>query len=566
MARRTKDTSPDPGPVSRSRVYTLYAVVVVVGAAVMAFEILTSRVIAPYFGSSVYTWGNLIGVILSAMALGYWLGGRLTHTHADGRLPAYLLWTAALLITPLPYFASFVAAALDKFSLPHPFNVLVALIVLCLVPAALLTAIFPIAAHRAADWEESVGKLTGKIGIASTAGSLAGTFLATLVLVNVEWLGTRRSLYLTGAAVLLCGVAMLFLSKNRKKASLPGAVAGLAAIVLQLAALKLVWWAVLPPLRPNERLIEERDTPYHTVRVVEIDAANPYDNLAGTVARLLRFSDPQGSQSGVFLELPDQVSAIAYTDLMFAPWAFADIRKVAIIGAGGGIITRDLLRALAPDAAREASVDVVDVDEYVFSAGERYFGYPRKDPRVKSHVEDGRMFFRRRAERYDLVALDAYTATGQIPEHLISREFLQEVKSHLNPGGVVAMNLYIYDPKEETLREASPKYLAVLKTFHQVFPPARTHVFATALWDQTWRNEPVLDTGNVVLIGVEGMGEILPDFTRLGARLTSFRGLRPLSAFAFALYSPNVTSAMRVAYEKAPILTDDFNPINVMGR
>jgi len=80
------------------RKYTLEIVVFITGAVVMALEIVGSRVLAPYVGTSIIVWTSLIGIILASLSLGYWLGGRIADKNPHRRLLARIILSAGLLI------------------------------------------------------------------------------------------------------------------------------------------------------------------------------------------------------------------------------------------------------------------------------------------------------------------------------------------------------------------------------------------------------------------------------------------------------------------------------------
>ncbi|MEP7209097.1 MAG: fused MFS/spermidine synthase [Casimicrobiaceae bacterium] len=125
-------------------------------------------------------------------------------------------------------------------------------------------------------------------------------------------------------------------------------------------------------------------------------------------------------------------------------------RRVLILGLGGGTLPRAM--ASLPSVT---DVDVVEIDPAVTRVAQRYFGF-EAGTRVRVHEGDGRVFVKRalrEGRRYDLVMLDAFDHE-YIPEHLLTREFLSEVKRLLPDGGVLAANTFsssrLYDHESAT--------------------------------------------------------------------------------------------------------------------
>lgn len=140
-----------------------------------------------------------------------------------------------------------------------------------------------------------------------------------------------------------------------------------------------------------------------------------------------------------------------YTRMMMAAlYLNPSPRRILIIGLGGGTLPRTLQKILPA-----ASIDAVEVDPAVVRVALKYFDFvPLRQTRI--FEEDGRVFVKRMGRqqaRYDLVMLDAFDHE-YIPEHLLTREFLREIKGLLSPHGVLAANTFassrLYDFESAT--------------------------------------------------------------------------------------------------------------------
>jgi len=127
--------------------------------------------------------------------------------------------------------------------------------------------------------------------------------------------------------------------------------------------------------------------------------------------------------------------------------------KILVIGLGGACLQR-YMRELMPGV----TVETAELDPAVVDVAKKYFGLVTDD-KQKVNVGDGRKFLEGSKDKYDLIILDAFSATS-IPYLLATREFLQTCKAHLNEGGAVAANLWV------TL----PEYQDMLKTYDAVYP------------------------------------------------------------------------------------------------
>ncbi len=190
----------------------------------------------------------------------------------------------------------------------------------------------------------------------------------------------------------------------------------------------------------------DRESRYYRIRVVDYPARD---------RRCLYFSRSRGVQSSMILSAPERLD-LEYSQAMVAALALHGApRDVLLIGLGGASIPKFLQKEF-PDLR----LDIVELDPDVVQVCQEYFEF-RGTPGVRVIVMDGRMYLKRAEKTYDVILLDAYAA-DHVPFHLTTKEFIELVKAHLKPGGVVASNLW-----EKAVNRF---YLAELKTYQTAFP------------------------------------------------------------------------------------------------
>src|SRR4051794_25623258 len=233
----------------------------VVGAGALGAEIAAVRLLAPYFGASTVIWANTIGVVLVALSVGYWLGGRLADRRPQLRGLCLLALSAATLLALVPFAASpllhVAVDALDQISAGAFLGSLFAVLVLVAVPVLLLGAVSPYALRLAVSTVEEAGTVAGRLYAVSTAGSLAGTLLSALVLIPA--IGTRRTFLVFALAIAV--VAVLGLRPVRRWALAPAGIAALIALPV----------GTLKAEADSGRVIYEAETEYQYARVLQRD-------------------------------------------------------------------------------------------------------------------------------------------------------------------------------------------------------------------------------------------------------------------------------------------------------
>jgi predicted membrane-bound spermidine synthase len=386
----------------------LGALVFGAGVGALATEITASRLIAPYFGSSTIVWANLIGIVLAALAIGYWLGGRLADRRPQPSLLGFIVLAAAVCVAAIPFvaqpFLDITVKGLDEVSAGAVIGSFLVVLLLFAPPVVLLGMVSPFAIRLGIASVATAGAVAGRFYALSTAGSLLGTFLPALVLIPA--IGTQRTFLVTAA---LLAVSACFLL-GRRYLLVAAALAALVAI---------------PPgaIKAEPGLLHEETSLYQYIQVVQRPDGR----------RLLYLNEGVAVHS---VWRRNSVLTGGYWDAVLAVPSLLrrPPRRIAILGNAAGTTAR-ALGVYYPKAA----VDGVEIDPSVTRVGRRYFGLG-DNPRLTVHSADARPFLRETDRRYDVIVVDAYHQP-YVPFYLATREFFRLVRERLTPGGIVVLNV-----------------------------------------------------------------------------------------------------------------------------
>ena len=237
-----------------------------------------------------------------------------------------------------------------------------------------------------------------------------------------------------------------------------------------------------------------------------------------------------GRQTCIDLQRPDRL-VFEYTQMMLgALYLKSAPRSILVVGLGGGTLPRTLEKLL-PDA----DIDVVEIDPAVVGVAQRYFGF-RPDAHVHLTVQDGRAYVRqtlRGSKRYELIMLDAYEHQ-YIPEHMLTREFLSEVRSLLQPGGIVAANTF---SSSQLYQNESVTYSSVFGEFYN------------------------LRSGNRVILAANGALPSIDEVTRNARRFTA-----AFEPYGFSASQLLPMFSTRPDWDPgARVLTDQYSPSNLLN-
>jgi MFS family permease len=404
------------------------------GAAVMVLEVVGTRVVGAFYGSSVEVWGALISVTLLSLAVGYWIGGRMADRWPRPTL-LYLLQAAAGLVIPTVLLSrQLLTVCYAHFGMTG--GALASALVIFSVPLVLLAMTGPFVMRLRRREDGRVGRVAGAVSAVSTVGSVVGTLAATLVL--VPYVGTQWSLVGCGAGMVL--VAAVGFALSAGLVWLP-AGALLAAVALTPAALRE---------RPPEGLKFAGHSVYG--RVLVLERQNDLFLLVNGV-----------QQTGMPTDIAEQERAALLRnwnyDLELLPYFNLDGKRALIIGLGGGLAGR-----LLANYGIESTAVELDPTVARLATDPDLFGF-----KGKVIVGDGRRLIEDEpadAPRYDFCVLDAYSA-DVLPFHLVTREMFEAVRARLDERGVLGIN-YIGEPKGWVLA-------SLVKTLTAVFPDVRAY-------------------------------------------------------------------------------------------
>ena len=425
------------------------------GAIIMALEIVTSRILTPVFGSTIYTWGSLIGVILSGLSLGYFLGGKVSDNNPKLEKICGIIFSVGLFIVGIPFFAS---SILDFSMTVLPvtqYTPLIATFLLLMLPSVLLGFVSPYVIKLGTNTLKKIGNISGNLYSIATVGSIFGTFVTVFVL--IPNLAVNQIIFGLGIALIASSLIGLKIS--------PKIIAVAIVIVLILP------WSSLSvhPFPHNGILIYEKETLFSHLDVIEFgDNRSLY--LDGMRHSSMNLNNP--------FDLVVDYTEYFHLGMLFNPTA----TNVLFVGGGGFTGPKNFLE-LYPDT----KIDVIEIDSDVIDVAKTYFDL-EDNSRLKIFNDDARNHLSTFDKKYDLIILDAY-ASNYVPYHLMTNEFFQIIENRLEPDGVLVSNFIgsIEGNHSQLIR-------SIYKTMKETFPVS--YVFPTEEKPTNVQNLMIVSSNN----------------------------------------------------------------------
>jgi len=484
--------------------YSLELTVFICGASLMILELVGSRVLAPYIGTSTIVWTSLIGIILGALSLGYYIGGKMADIEALPRKLAMVILAAAFFVLMIvavnQEILSFIMEATRNIYL----GAVAATIFLFAVPSFLLGIVSPYAVKLKMNDLHYTGRTVGDLYAISTIGSIVGTFAAGFLL--IPFLGTINILFFITALLIFASLVIL-----------PSKAPWFRWIFIIILFGLIILLLAKSAHADTSQLIDV-DSQYNRIWVY------PAKDLETSRPTLRLSTDPYGIQSGMYL---DNDNDLVYRYAHYYRLADAinpAIGSALMIGGAAYSYPKDFL-----NKHPTASMDVVEIDPKMTELAKKYFHLP-DDPRLQIYHEDARVFLNENQKKYDAVYVDAFTSHLSIPYQLTTREAVQKIYDGLNDNGVVVANII------SAFQGDKGKFLrAELATYKAVFP--QVYLFRVY-------NSDARKVQNVMMVAIKN-----PTTTKLqsdNAELYTLLGM---------IYNNPMPADL-------PILTDDYAPVD----
>ena len=491
------------------------AAVFVSSACALILEIVAGRLIAPYVGMSLYTWTAIIAVVLAGLSAGHWIGGRLAtvdvkHRHGARRIA----WSLAL--AALSSLASLVLIRVVSVALLQSGLDMIPVIVLLAGALFFLPSLFvgiasPILTKLAIDDRPGrEGPVIGRMFAVGALGSIAGTLAAGYLFIS--WIGSTGTV-LTVAAVYGL-LALAFASSAR--------FAHVIATAVFLPTAGLAWWGSAVSAFHSPCFME---SDYFCIRIAD------YAAESGRASRLM-----------VLDHLVHSINDRDQPDMLYSPYVHfvdevttlrmgpATVLKTFFIGGGGYTLPRAwATRTPIPEQV------VAEIDPAVTASARAQMWLADQTPGLTVVHQDARTTLQRypREPRFDIVFGDAFHDIA-VPPHLVTREFHGEIAARLSARGIYVMNVIDLG--------VDPRFLfSLVKTLEHDFPVV-----------EVWKTlEEIDETGRVTFVVVAATTETpVPELVSARGFVRTWRRW------------PAANLSRRIAQAEAPVLTDDYAPVD----
>ncbi len=445
--------------------WPVYVTIALSGMSALGAEVVWTRQLTLLLGGTTYTFSIILAIFLVGLGLGSGIGSYAAREVVRPRqalgvsqflLVGAIAWSAWMIAKSLPYWP--INPALTQ----SPWIILQVDFVRCLwaiLPAAALWgASFPLALASAASEGQDPGRMVGAVYAANTVGAIAGALVFSTLL--IPWLGTQASQRILITVAALSAVLMLaFWSPSESGNSgfdtrravwlvlIIGITLGLASSVARIPGLLVAYGRFM-----TVRLQDKVDIIYVGEGMNSSMAVSRMPNGVlnyHNAGKIQASSEPQDMRLQLML-------GHLTTLLPEHP------RSILVIGCGAGVTAGAV--SVNPEVER---VTIVEIEPLVPQVVSKYFSEYNYDvvrnPKVRVELDDARHYLLTTREKFDAITSDPFDPWVKGAATLYTKEFFEEVREHLNPGGVATVFVQLYQSSTDVVKSE-------IATFLQVFP------------------------------------------------------------------------------------------------
>lgn len=384
------------------------------GAAVMATELLGAKMLAPYFGSSLYVWASVLAITLGGLAGGYFLGGVISYKSKNAGTLFYVLLSAAAFTILMPFTTKMVLWAVGMHRLIP--SVIASASCILFPPVFMMGMVSPLIIRAITSDAAHAGKTAGAIYAISTVGGIIATFAFGFYVIPT--FGLTVPAIITGVGLGIIPAIVLLRSKQKTKS---------------IAFFLLCGWALFTACSRDTAttgIIYSSEGLLGQLTVIDYPHQNKDASIDGHTRWLFVNRISQTMYDSLADESAGQEKYFTYvyriSDYLDS---FPKNSKVLLLGLGGGSIVKRLTE-------KGFQVDVCELDTRIAEVAKNYFYI---DDKTHIAVDDARHFIRTCKKKYDVIIFDTFKGEDP-PNHVFTAESLQETKQLLNDNGILFVN------------------------------------------------------------------------------------------------------------------------------
>lgn len=377
----------------------------------MCVELCSAKLLSPFFGTSIYVWASVLGITLTALMCGYYLGGYISSKNKNANTMLWVMIIGGLLMSLTPI--------LSNLILPFAINLTVllgttlSLFTFMFFPLLCFGSTSPLLINYITTNANESGKSSGTVYAVSTLGGIITTFIVGFY--TLPNFGISTTLYAYGFIVIAYSATLLIISKSFNY---------IVPFILFVSFISYNFHdrfnyentlyesdGILGQIKVIERYYQEGENykPYRELLV---------NNICQTI---MDKENPAKSYWDYVNILTKNINH------------YSKGKQTLLLGLGGGTLYKSL-------KTNNYDIDVVEIDNRIAEIAKKYF-YIENDLNVV--VDDARHFIKTTDKKYDVIIFDLYNSETP-PIHIMTQESFNEIKNRLTPAGLLIINFYGY--------------------------------------------------------------------------------------------------------------------------